>query len=49
MAFIVIVVVVLILAFFLWRSYGNNRKQTNEKGRPGSNPNPNTPSSSERL
>ena len=49
MAFIVIVLVVLVLAFFLWRSYGNNRSQTKEQGRSGRDPNPNTPSSSERL
>lgn len=42
----IIVIVLLIIGVFIWRSYVNNKKQDPHKG---SNPNPNAPTSSKRL
>jgi hypothetical protein len=49
MEFAIIFVILLVLGVFLWISYGSNKKQDPHKGQPGSNPNPNAPTSEKRL
>jgi|GEM_PF-6798586 len=45
----IILVILAILGFFLWRSYVNNKAQNPTKGDDSHNPNPNAPTSSKRL
>jgi hypothetical protein len=45
----IIIVVVAIIAFFLWRSYSNNKAQNPTRENDSENPNPNAPTSSKRL
>ena len=47
MAITIIVVVVLVIGFFLWKSASSNKKVSDEQGT--NNPNPNAPTSSRKV